>query len=700
MDEGKEKLKMKKPKFAPPVALGGPGDGQGKGPQEERGAGVREREKAAGSRGRPGRKAGEESPGRGIGAGRSAGEESAEVLGEGPIPRTGKSRSAAAGGKRPEERSLRVPGLEGQARELLGPGRTGGERRRKGKAVGPGGGSGRGEGWEEKALRGEEEEGTARPGPAGIKESLAGCTGGKGWAGLQPGGKRAEAAEPSGRKKDRAGGQRGDRPLPGGTGSVLKEGAKEGDRPKSDKKKPKMKTGESDQEPEEKPRGLPVWRTTGEERAGTPKNSKDGASSVWEECCPSPFLSDSQYNAIFQAVLDKSLDKCLDDARTVLSEVELLQASIDEDSQRGQDKRPEYRDSDVRLAPGHKKRHAQQGNGQRRGELLHSQKKEQEEEEGGEDSDSSQEDWSSWVQCSRPSCGKWRQLNSDVDLSALPEDWTCSQNTGPAHKSCSCPEERWEEGRREVVNSLVPGSIVWARQFGYPWWPAMVEKDPETGDYMEFQNSRISPSHYHVTYFSDPVSRAWVPEPMVRAFQKFNPDISGAKPQMKKKIVGALDMAKKAQKLSVKKRTTVFGFKNRYHPGDEKGSAEDSDLEECLYMIVEGSPVRKRQGKYRKRKALAPKSPQDQEVPELGGEVAGGTEADNSARPPEKRGKNEVSVAVERGVGHERGDSRGTVDILRGRKAGLNTFSSEEPEQEGAELEEEGEIVLFLCEED
>ena len=33
-----------------------------------------------------------------------------------------------------------------------------------------------------------------------------------------------------------------------------------------------------------------------------------------------------------------------------------------------------------------------------------------------------------WAQCSIPSCGKWRFLQSNVDPNELPERWVCAMN--------------------------------------------------------------------------------------------------------------------------------------------------------------------------------------------------------------------------------------------------------------------------------
>uniref|UniRef100_A0A8C5F2Q8 Zinc finger CW-type PWWP domain protein 1 n=1 Tax=Gopherus evgoodei TaxID=1825980 RepID=A0A8C5F2Q8_9SAUR len=147
----------------------------------------------------------------------------------------------------------------------------------------------------------------------------------------------------------------------------------------------------------------------------------------------------------------------------------------------------------------------------------------EETEEGGENQ------CVAWVQCSYPSCEKWRRLSSDTDPSVLPEDWTCSQNTDPQYKSCDVPEETWSGSENEVVYATyVPGSIIWAKQFGYPWWPAMVECDPDIGEYFLFSSRLDSlPSKYHVTFFGQSISRAWISATMLRNFHEFSTESLG-----------------------------------------------------------------------------------------------------------------------------------------------------------------------------
>nr|XP_023969023.1 zinc finger CW-type PWWP domain protein 1 isoform X1 [Chrysemys picta bellii] len=204
----------------------------------------------------------------------------------------------------------------------------------------------------------------------------------------------------------------------------------------------------------------------------------------------------------------------------------------------------------------------------------------EETEEGGE---STFNQCVAWVQCSYPSCEKWRRLSSDTDPSVLPEDWTCSQNTDLQYKSCDVPEEMWLGSENEVVYATyVPGSIIWAKQFGYPWWPAMVECDPDIGEYFLFSSRLDSlPSKYHVTFFGESVSRAWISAPMLRNFHAFSTESLGLKTLRSKdsrqKLDSAVRMAKEAERISIQERVMRFGFISRSGEGGLLEAHEDSE---------------------------------------------------------------------------------------------------------------------------
>ncbi|KAG8141077.1 hypothetical protein E2320_003687, partial [Naja naja] len=167
-----------------------------------------------------------------------------------------------------------------------------------------------------------------------------------------------------------------------------------------------------------------------------------------------------------------------------------------------------------------------------------------------------------WVQCSYPSCKKWRRLSSDVDPSALPEDWSCSQN---------------------------PGSIVWAKQYGYPWWPGIIEADPDIGEHFLFSTQADSLpvkycvvhfcSKYHVTFFGHSVTRAWISASLLKNYGE-PPREGNALAKLrnrseKENLRVALEMAKEAEQSSVQERIRRFGFHSRFK---QKESPKDCKI--------------------------------------------------------------------------------------------------------------------------
>ncbi|KAK3706419.1 hypothetical protein QZH41_018633 [Actinostola sp. cb2023] len=106
----------------------------------------------------------------------------------------------------------------------------------------------------------------------------------------------------------------------------------------------------------------------------------------------------------------------------------------------------------------------------------------------------------SWVQCGRPDCGKWRCLNVTVDSHDLADKWMCTMNTDCNYNTCEASQEAFDSQDEDfdvVYTSFPEGSIVWAKVAGYPWWPGMMESDPDYGYYCETEeNSRVPVSGY------------------------------------------------------------------------------------------------------------------------------------------------------------------------------------------------------------
>ncbi|XP_020765193.2 zinc finger CW-type PWWP domain protein 1 isoform X2 [Odocoileus virginianus] len=200
-----------------------------------------------------------------------------------------------------------------------------------------------------------------------------------------------------------------------------------------------------------------------------------------------------------------------------------------------------------------------------------------------------------WVQCSSPNCEKWRRLHGNIDPSVLPDNWSCDQNTDLQYNRCDIPEETWTGHESDVAYaSYIPGSIIWAKQYGYPWWPGMVEPDPDLGEYFLFASHLDSlPSKYHVTFFGETVSRAWIPVNMLKNFQELSLELNGLRKCKNKdciqKLGLAVMMAQKAEQISIQERVNLFGFWSRYSGpavnGEEKdlllfgASSLDSSLE-------------------------------------------------------------------------------------------------------------------------
>ncbi|XP_032966426.1 zinc finger CW-type PWWP domain protein 1 isoform X2 [Rhinolophus ferrumequinum] len=187
-----------------------------------------------------------------------------------------------------------------------------------------------------------------------------------------------------------------------------------------------------------------------------------------------------------------------------------------------------------------------------------------------------------WVQCSFPNCEKWRRLRGNIDPSVLPENWSCNQNTDLEYNRCDIPEETWAGRESDVAYaSYIPGSIIWAKQYGYPWWPGMVESDPDLGEYFLFASHLDSlPSKYHVTFFGETASRAWIPVNMLKNFQELSLELAGVRKYKNKdyshKLGVALKMAREAEQISIQERVNLFGFWSRYRGSDNSGERKDS----------------------------------------------------------------------------------------------------------------------------
>nr|XP_044602559.1 zinc finger CW-type PWWP domain protein 1 isoform X5 [Equus asinus] len=212
-----------------------------------------------------------------------------------------------------------------------------------------------------------------------------------------------------------------------------------------------------------------------------------------------------------------------------------------------------------------------------------------------------------WVQCSSPNCEKWRRLRGNIDPSVLPDNWSCDQNTDLEYNRCDIPEETWTGRESDVAYaSYIPGSIIWAKQYGYPWWPGMIESDPDLGEYFLFASHLDSlPSKYHVTFFGETVSRAWIPVNMLKNFQELSLELTGVKKYRNKdcsqKLGAAVVMAQEAEQISIQERVILFGFQSRYNGSDSRGEGKDLMLsganspDSCVEKEVEESELEEKE---------------------------------------------------------------------------------------------------------
>ncbi|XP_060141219.1 zinc finger CW-type PWWP domain protein 1 isoform X3 [Globicephala melas] len=274
-------------------------------------------------------------------------------------------------------------------------------------------------------------------------------------------------------------------------------------------------------------------------------------------------LTNAEFEEIVQIVLQKSLQECLENEKMEKAQ------SGHEHRQKDQLKKTVQDHSQIR--------DQQKGEGSGFGQCL------------------------VWVQCSSPNCEKWRRLRGNIDPSVLPDNWSCDQNTDfhlmrlfpSLHSSspladleynhCDIPEETWTGHENEVAYaSYIPGSIIWAKQYGYPWWPGMVESDPDLGEYFLFASHLDS-----------------LPKKCK------NKDFS-------QKLGAALMMAQEAEQISIQERVNLFGFWSRYSGSDYSGEGKDvmlsgaNSLDSCLEKEEEESEVEEEEEEQQKKDPTLP----------------------------------------------------------------------------------------------
>jgi len=194
------------------------------------------------------------------------------------------------------------------------------------------------------------------------------------------------------------------------------------------------------------------------------------------------------------------------------------------------------------------------------------------------------EETATWVQCSKKHCMKWRFLANIHDPATLPDIWTCAMNDDPLYNSCELPEQAFDEEEHNaqyIFTRYTEGSLVWARMAGYPWWPAMVEIDPDFEDYFECKEFDNVASHYHVVFFDDRVSRAWVHSSSLMPFtgNKEMPKMNKKQSDFQKSVMEARERALEAEQMSIKDRLMAYSFASRFKGRWGKSSSQEKKNE-------------------------------------------------------------------------------------------------------------------------
>ena len=173
-----------------------------------------------------------------------------------------------------------------------------------------------------------------------------------------------------------------------------------------------------------------------------------------------------------------------------------------------------------------------------------------------------------WAMCSITSCSKWRYLKNVKDPSEVAELFTCRDCPEARYGRCEAPEEEWDTDHENhaVETRFTVGSLVWAKMDGFPAWPAMVDDDPDTGEFfwtkMDGDVWQSRPSSYHVIFFDEKVVRKWIPCSRLTKFDQTKPKIPGT--ALGSRLLKAFDQAMEAVGEELEERRRRHCFAQRY----------------------------------------------------------------------------------------------------------------------------------------
>ncbi|XP_065060700.1 zinc finger CW-type PWWP domain protein 1-like [Rhopilema esculentum] len=197
---------------------------------------------------------------------------------------------------------------------------------------------------------------------------------------------------------------------------------------------------------------------------------------------------------------------------------------------------------------------------------------------------------SQWVQCDNPECQKWRRIDYVIDIDEVEnEKWVCEMNKDEKKSACEASQETigTEDEDDPCTTDHEPGMVLWGKVPGYPWWPCMVDNDPdiETFYWNEAdESSSEQKTSIHVTFFGKQCTRAWLYPHSLRDFSgKENiKDMGSMKfrgTNFKNDVTDAFNDAKQSLTLSVKERISKYGFTIRYDGKEYAGNPEEKSEE-------------------------------------------------------------------------------------------------------------------------
>ncbi|CAL8109509.1 unnamed protein product [Orchesella dallaii] len=173
--------------------------------------------------------------------------------------------------------------------------------------------------------------------------------------------------------------------------------------------------------------------------------------------------------------------------------------------------------------------------------------------------------------------------------------------------------------RKKIKNEDSPskeyseGTVVWAKLEGYPWWPAMIRGESHGGAY-----SRKSAVEFHVQFFDNPPSRAWIRKGNLKLYGgNQDADIPPAKSD--RGWLSACKTADNALSLRVGERLEKHWIEfssdvedNNGHCSAENSEAEKEEVSECIETPKSRS--RRNVKKHKRVLAIASSSEEDDEV--------------------------------------------------------------------------------------